>query len=209
MKAILLFTGGLLLSAAAFAQKSKAFSFTIKGAIDDVKEPANVIFQYVNEGKMRSDTVALVKGGFAFRGAVAKPSKGFLSVLKASDKPMMMAMGYDGELMGRDARTVYLDKGIITVKGSSLKTAVVSGSAAHKDYMALQKELKPVHDKLNAINEEMAKLSAEERKGEAQDKLMSRLMEAFKETRPIEEAFVKSHLNSYVSWNLVSGQNHY
>jgi peroxiredoxin len=87
-----------------------------------------------------------------------------------------------------------------------LKIATVKGSAAHNDYAALQKELKPVHDKLKAISSEMAKLSAEERKGEANDRLMSRLMETFKETRPVEEVFVRRHPNSYVSWNLVAGK---
>src|SRR5690606_31683840 len=112
------------------------------------------------------------------------------------------------EVMGRDGLVVYLDKGAINVNGPTLKTATVTGSQAHREYMVLQQALRPVHDKLEAINTQISALSAEERQGgERYDQLVAGRTAAFDEMGPIQDEFIRLHPDSYVSWNMVAGRS--
>jgi peroxiredoxin len=194
----------LLIAGIAGAQQTKPLAFTVKGQIDDVKEEAKVILQYTSEGKRKIDTVPLVNGKFELKGTIEKPDRGLLFLKKSSDNPRMaLAMGYGGEIVGRDGITLYLDKGNIAIKGATLKTAAVTGSAAHAEYEILQKQLQPIYDKQTAIGKKIGALTPEQRKGPENDAIMSELQAAFKETTPIQNAFIKSHPDSYVSWNMV------
>jgi peroxiredoxin len=198
----------LLIAGIAGAQQTKPLSFSVKGEIDDVKEEAKVVIQYASEGKRKSDTVPLLNGKFSLKGAIEKPDRSLLFLVKSSDNPRMaMGMGYGGEIIGRDGITLYLDKGDITIKGATLKTAVIKGSAAHADYEVLQKQLQPVYDKQTAIAKKMSGFTPEQMKGPEHDVIMSELQAAFKETAPIQDAFIKSHLDSYVSWNIVTSKS--
>lgn len=196
----------LLFSGIAGAQ-TQPFSFTLTGKIDDIKEEAKIVLQRAYQGKRLNDTVPLVNGAFSFKGKLDNPDRALLYVVKASDNPrMMIAMGYGGDIVGKDGITLYLDKGQITVTGPTLKTATVKGSAAHTEFLGLQSELRPVYDKLEGIAKQIAAIPAAERKGEEYERLVSLRTKAFDELVPIQDAFIKSHLNSYVSWNMVVGK---
>lgn len=196
----------LLLSSGMAVAQTQPLTFGITGKIDDIKEKGNIILQYSYQGKRVNDTVPLVNGAFSFKGKIEKPDRSLLFIVKASDNPrMMMSMGYAGDIIGRDGITLYLDKGEISVNGPTLKTAVVKGSTAHAEYLVLQQQLKPVYDKLEDINKKTMALP--ERKGDAYEALVNQRTKAFDEMGPIQDAFIKSHLNSYVSWNMVVGKS--
>ncbi|SMC66451.1 TlpA disulfide reductase family protein [Pedobacter nyackensis] len=197
----------LLIGGIAVSQ-TKPLAFTITGKIDDVKQPAKVVLQYSYEGKRVADTVPLVNGAFAMKGNIEKPDRALLFVVKESDNPrMMLSMNYAGDIVGRDGITLYMDKGAITITASTLKTATIKGSAAHADYMVLQKQLQPIYDKLEAINKKLTELPADQRKGAVAEELAAQREQAFKEMGPIKDTFIKNNLKSYVSWNSVVGKS--
>lgn len=202
---------GLMVSAACLhAQNMKPFTFSIKGSIADPGEPAKVVLMYAAEGKRASDTVQLEKGNFSFKGETGKPIRGILMLLKQSDNPRMtMAMDYSGDVVGRDALTLYLDKGAISVQGKTLKESVVKGSAAHKDFELLRSKQKPVVDKLKGFQDEMVELSKKgvDRKDPAYEALADKLMKTFKEQTPIDDEFVRTHPDSWVSWNMLADKS--
>lgn len=197
----------LLISGIAFSQ-TKPILFTIAGKIDDIKEPASAVLQYSYQGKRVSDTAAITNGTFALKGTIDKPDRSVLVIVKKSDNPrMMLSMDYAGNIVGKDGITLYLDKGAISINGPTLSKATVKGSVAHDQHTALQKNLKPIYDKLESINKKRTALTTDERKGSASQDLDAETQNAFKEMGPIQEAFIKANLNSYVSWNIVSGKS--
>lgn len=195
----------LLVGEMAGAQENTDLAFRISGKINDIGEPGKAILQYSAQGQRVSDTAVLVNGTFHFDGKIAKPDRANLFLVKASDNPrMMMAMNHANEILGRDGLVVYLDNGEITVTGPNLKTATVTGSPAHTEYLVLQKALRPVYDQLESISTRMSALPAAERDGEKSTQLLAERAKAFEEMQSIQEEFIQSHLDSYVSWNMVS-----
>ncbi len=201
-------TFALLLFCGIASAQTQPLSFAITGKIDDIKEKANVILQYSYLGKRVTDTVPLIDGSFSLKGNIEKPDRSLLFVVKASDNPrLMIGLDYAGNISGKDGITLYLDKGEITINGPTLKTATVKGSVAHSDFQLLQSQLKPVYDKLEGISKQISAIPAADRKGEAYEALVSQRTKASNELGPIQDAFIKSHLNSYVSWNAVVGKS--
>ncbi|UYQ95389.1 AhpC/TSA family protein [Chitinophaga horti] len=203
MKRMIFLLGGLLPLAATAQDKS----FTLDGKINDIGEPAKVILSYSAGGKRVSDTTALQSGVFHFAGKIDKPVQAIVMILKSSANPRMaMGMGYGGEILGRDGTPFYLDEGKISLRGATIKEAKIEGSAAQKDFEALNLAKKPVVDKLTAINAEMAPF-AKDRESAEYKALYDKLLATLKETGPIETAFVKSHPNSWVSFNVLTGKS--
>lgn len=201
--ALIAITG--LLPVMLFAQTP--VEYALKGSIKEVGEPAKVVMIVYADGKRKSDTVALSKGNFEFKGSVKSPVKAILVLIKSSDNPnLMLSMGYGGEIVGRDGRQVYLDNGKITLKGNDLKTAVIKGSAANAEFEQLQTQRQPVVNKLDALNKEMGSL-ASNKESEEYKTAYGNLIKALKEFGPIEEAFIASHPDSYVSWHLLTGKS--
>jgi peroxiredoxin len=200
---LLLLTG--FVSVITFAQTP--FNYKLAGRIKDIGEPGKVAMIWFADGKRQSDTVALDKGKFEFKGQLSSPVKAILVLLKSTDNPrMMLSIGYGGDVMGRDGRQVYLDKGNISLKGDSLKTATIKGSATQKDFDELQNNRRPVVAKLDAINKELTSLAGN-KESEAYKTTYASLIKTMKEFGPIEEAFVAAHPDSYVSWHILTGKS--
>lgn len=200
---LILITG--FVSVISFAQTP--FEYNLSGSIKDIGEPGKVAMIWSADGKRQSDTVALDKGKFEFKGQLSSPVKAILVLLKSSDNPrMMLSIGYGGDVMGRDGRQVYLDKGNIILEGDNLKTATIRGSATQKDFDELQNKRKPVVEKLESLNKELASL-ARNKESEAYKTAYAALLKTLKEFGPIEEAFVAAHPDSYVSWHILTGKS--
>lgn len=194
-----------IFSVITFAQTP--FEYKLKGSIKDIGEPGKIILNYFLDGKRYSDTVELIKGNFELKGKLKSPVRGFMMVKKNSDSPnQMLAMGYNGELIGRDGRQIYLDKGNITLKGDSLKTATIKGSAPQKEYDELQNLRKPVVAKLDVLNKKLANLAGNQ-ESEAYKSTYAELLKTMNEFGPIEDAFIASHPHSWVSWHLLTGKS--
>jgi peroxiredoxin len=207
MKSIFLLVATGISSLSLHAQNNNQLPFTLEGKIDDIGEPARVILSYSKDGKRGSDTTDLKAGTFSFKSYVNKPSLAIITIVKSSDNPMMRyGMGYNGEITGRDGATFYLDKGRIYIKGKTITEAVIKGSAAQKDYALYRANAQPVADKLAAINNEM-KPFAKDRESEAFKTLEQKLLKTMKEFGPIQNAFIKSHPDSWVAWDRLTGQS--
>lgn len=189
------------------AQENKQMSFTLKGKIDDIGEPGKVVLMYSAGGKRVADTAELNGGSFGFAGKIDRPIQAIVMVLKSSANPrMMMSMGYGGEIIGRDGVQFFLDEGKITLEGKTLKESDIKGSASQKDFLALNKAQLPVVEKLKGINEEMGQY-AKDREGEQYKALYNKLLATMKENGPIEEAFIRSHPDSWVAFSQLTSKS--
>ena len=205
MKKMLLLMATGMYSLALFAQDDAKMPFTVNGKIDDIGEPAKVILSYNKNGKQAADTTDLVSGVFTFKGEINRPRRAMMTIVKASDDPKMrFGMGYAGEIIGRDGVSFYLDQGTIFITGKTIKEAAISGSAAQKDFELYQASAKPVTDKLTAINEGMKPIK--DRESDEYKIRFQQLLKTMKETGPISDAFIRSHPNSWVAWDRLSGQ---
>ncbi|MEO6682758.1 MAG: TlpA disulfide reductase family protein [Ginsengibacter sp.] len=204
-KKTVLIVSTLIFGSTAFSQ-STPIHFKVSGKIDKISEPAKMILHYRNGINSVKDTISLTDGSFRFSGEIQKPVKATLSVLKESDNPrMMMSMGIDGKLSGRDGIIVYLDKGHITIKGQTLQTAKLKGSKAHKEHLALQRQFQPVYDKLEKIKDRQNVIK--DKKSPEYEALALELREGFQDLRPVEETFIRANTKSWVSWNIMADKS--
>ncbi|SDL46058.1 Peroxiredoxin [Pedobacter steynii] len=199
----------LFLGSIAEGQTSNPLGFSIKGKVDQPEISSQAVLQYWDGSKLISDTTMLVNGSFAFKGSLSHPVKSTLSIIKADLSPAFaIGISFDDEIIGRDGIFLYLDKGDIRIKGQTLKTAIIKGSAAHGEYQALQTSLNPFFERKKEIIEGRAKLGAgEQSKSQENDVIFAKLLAVSKDMEPIQNDFIKSHLNSYVSWDLITARN--
>ncbi|WP_316831393.1 TlpA disulfide reductase family protein [Pedobacter aquatilis] len=189
MKKTLLFAIAAL-PLAAIAHKP----FTLSGTLKNDKSDEKIYLSYSKDGKSILDSTVLKNGTFAFKGELTDPLRA--SVYK---KP--------AEKNGkRDFLAIYLEAAAIKlVSADSLKNASISGSKVNADNDKLKVLTKPVQDKLAAINDEFAKLTAEQRKDKTlTEAIYKRYEDASKELEPIYIDFARKNPQSYVSLTAIS-----
>lgn len=170
--------------------------FSIKGTLTNLQAPAKVFVIYQETGQQHLDSAAIENGKFTISGIVAEPTEAQL-VLSPEGKSIR-------ELNAPDMTTIYLAKGIIDLKGDSLKTATVSGNQVNKDYNEYKGYVKSTTDKFGLLNAEFSAASAEQQEDEAfRAGLQGKAEILFEEQRGLEEKFVKDKPNSYVSLNIL------
>lgn len=205
VKALLLFAF-VILARSSDAQE-KPMHFSLKGKIKDIGEQAKIIISYPGAGKYKSDTTSLVKGEFEFSGVLTRPVKALIYIKKSTEHPrMMVSIGYTGEVFEKDGRWLYLDQGNLSLAGETLKSSVMSGSPDQKNYDLLQEQLKPTYDKIKGLETELVKLRRKKINGIETTRLTDSISQLLKKTEPVKIRFIKTHLESYVAWDLVSGQ---
>ncbi len=179
-----------ILPLAALAQKP----FTVKGDAKALKTGDKVYLIYNENGQRKTDSATVANGKFEFKGTATDPISG--SLFKNINPYIKGA-----NTKNLDYANLYLEPGNIVVSSTdSIKSVSVSGTPANNDNTKLKASLKPATDKLDAINAEYAKLSAEQK----EDKtvvagIRERFEKASEEMTPIYLSFAKSNPKSYVS----------
>ncbi|GGI22949.1 TlpA disulfide reductase family protein [Pedobacter mendelii] len=189
MKKILL-SAMALLPLAALAQKP----FTIKGDAKALKTGEKIYFVYTSNSERKTDSAIVANGKFEFKGTASDPVMGNLfkninPYIKGTNTRNM------------DYASFYVEPGDIIVSSvDSIKSMSVSGTPANNDNTKLKASLKPVADKIDAINKEYEKLSPEQQKDKAVVAgIRERYGKASDEMTPIYLAFAKNNPKSYVS----------
>lgn len=175
---------------AALAQKP----FTISGNLKNAPAGEKLYLSYSQDGKSISDSTELKNGSFTFSGNIKDTGRASL-YRKPADKNAK-----------RDFLSLYIEPANIKLSASdSLKNAAITGSVTNTDNERLKTLSKPVQDKLNAINAEFAKLTAEQKKDKATNEaIYKRYQETNKELEPIYLDFARKNPASYISLTTLS-----
>lgn len=159
--------------------------FTIKGKLSQVQE-GKAILHYSKGDLSIYDSAIIKKGVFQFKGQVTGTQKAFLLLRSSGNIP--------------DYQQFFLEGGTFTVTGSnSMKEAVISGDKTQSEYGVLLAQEKPLTDK----EIEIGKQYQNEKEEAVQKELASQYNEIEKRKKDVEDAFIHSHADSYLSLELV------
>lgn len=186
-----------LLPAAALAQTPE--TFTIRGKLDEVKQPVKVYLGYqVNNTKVL-DSATLNQGAFTFTGKVAAPTSA-LMVLDHAGK------GFKGFNKGDDVLNFYLEKGYIYIGGNdSVSRTQITGSPINVDNEQLSAMMVPLYAKAEKLYAEVQAAPADQQQSPVYQNAMQDKFKALqKEREGVLKTFIIAHPNSYLSLMAVS-----
>jgi peroxiredoxin len=168
--------------------------YTLKGKIGVLNAPAKAYLQYRSGSERVIDSAVLNNGAFEFKGTVASPTSAQL-VLKHAN-----AVVDPTKRSSLDVLNLYLENKVISITASdSVKNAVIKGSLINDDNAQWKAVLKPVSDKMAALNAEYSKQSPEKKQDPAYRKtLEDRAMAIEKEMEPLNKKFIDTHRDSYI-----------
>ena len=190
MKRIIL-SAAFLLPLAVMAQDG----YTLKGKVGALKAPAKAYLQYISGNERVLDSAVLNNGVFEFKGAVSGPTSAQL-VLKHEADVVATA-----KKNAPDAIGVFLENKTITLTSAdSLKKAIIKGSPLNDDNAQLKTALKPVFDKMAALNAEYSSKPPEQQQDPAYRKTLEKRAEAIeKDMKLLSQKFIDTHRDSYVA----------
>jgi peroxiredoxin len=171
-------------------------AFVIKGYLNELKGPFRIVlFHSGKSGETIYDTTVVTEGRFSFKGYVNEPSCAIFYLIKDSDGVTQHV---------RDEKYFFLEKGSFSVTGAGdIKSAVVTGGKAQKEYNTEVLLLKPFRDEGKLIGSLYDEYLDEKDTG-ATKLLDRRLDDIAKSSTEAENGFIKQHPDSYVSvWLLV------
>jgi peroxiredoxin len=172
-------------------------TFIIKGYLNELKDPARIVLSHYNKsGEFIYDTAVITEGRFSFKGDVNEPSCSILTLIKD---------GGGATQRSRDTKYFFLEKGTFSVTGGGdIKSAVVTGGKAQKEYNDEELLLKPCRDERKLIVDLYDEYLDE--KDTAATKLLDRRLDDIeKRSTGAENGFIKQHPDSYVSvWLLAT-----
>ena len=179
-----------LLPLAVLAQKP----FSINGEIKGLKAGDKVYLLYQVGEQMITDSAAVTNGTFAFKGAVAEPTRAnlFLNKNPYVNRPAQ------GEIL--DATSLYLEPVAMKLTAAdSLKKATITGSVINNDDKKLEALAKPITKELDAINTEYGNLASDEVRKQRNAEFGARYMKAMERLKLAQLNFAQSNPKSYVS----------
>lgn len=175
-----------------FAQEE----YTIKGKIGNLNAPAKVYMQYRDNGQEKLDSASFSNGEFKFNGVVNEPLQAYL-ILSPEGKALR-------QLQAPDFGSLYLSKGVISVVGSTLKEAKVSGNSINEEFAKYQLAGKDLSAAMDALNSEFYAATDEQKGDEAFiASLQQRAQEIYKKQEGIDSEYIKANPNSYVTLTLL------
>lgn len=189
--------GALLLFpfSAAFAQQK----FVIKVELANQGTEKKIMLTYAVDGSYKMDSAVTSKGAFSLSGSVPYPTRGTLEVrpLVQDTTPMTME-----RYMARDVQELYLEAGSISIKGNSLKTAEIKGGKSQQEYLVLVAGRKPFQDSISLLATGVG-AAMQSNDNKTREELLKYMPGLRRQVSNAEDAFVKSHPDSYVSLDLL------
>ncbi|HWW42937.1 redoxin domain-containing protein [Pedobacter sp.] len=165
--------------------------FSITGQIGKDQQGMMTIRYFMNHTDM-VDSSKVVDGKFSLKGQILEPIFASLTFIPSNK-----------EIRG-EYRELFLDPTDITVIGnSSLLTSDIKGGPSMVDFMALMELYKPIAKKGDELDAQVKKAREEEDQVKLKE-LSSLQRQLMAEKMSIQTAFIKSHPDSYVAFNLWS-----
>lgn len=187
----------LLLSAVSLQAQQ---SFEIKGKISDPSlEGAKVTLNYVDGGKYHTDSAFLKNGTFHFKGVVAEPVQGTLTVKIKQVQKSTLAEMLAPPVNRAD---VYLEKGMVQLEGKGMSVAKVKGGRSTMEFMTLKKAQRPFKERqVEAILQIGKSREANDSVGMARARALNERLKEQEDSVAI--AFIKNNPGSYVAINML------
>lgn len=175
-----------------FAQED----FTIKGNIGKLNAPAKVYLQYAQDGQRKIDSAEIKNGAFTFNGVVSEPSEAYV-VLSAEGKPLR-------QLSNPDFKSVFLSKGVISIKGNNLKTAKLSGNKINVDLDKYDVASAAVKSEIETLMKKYSSATDAQREDEAfSQEIEKTYTDLMEKQEAIDMAFIKANPGSFISLSIV------
>jgi len=181
-----------LLPSILFAQEE----FTVKGNVGKLNAPAKVYLQYAEAGQRKLDSAAIKNGAFTFNGVVQEPSSAVL-VLSEEGKPLR-------QLSNPDYRSLYLSKGVITVKGNNFKDSKIAGNKINADLAKYELASTEIKKSVDALVQKYTSATDEQKEDPnfSQD-IETAYGELMEKQEQVDMAFIKANPSSYISLNIL------
>jgi len=190
-----------ILIAALFAMPMAVMAqkpFTIKGDVKNLKAGDKIYLAYLDAGTRVLDSAMVANGTFSFKGNIKEP---VMANLFKNTNPFIS--GADTRFL--DYTTLYVEPGSILANATdSLKSTIITGTPTNADNLKLMASLKPLTDKMVAINQDFAKLTTAQKSDEAfVGPIRTRAMKVSEEMMPVYLEFVKNNPKSFISLNTI------
>lgn len=186
----LIFAVIALLPAMAFAQDGR---YKVEGTIGANNAPAKVYLQTYVQGKTLTDSITLKDGKFQFGGTIGNvPLNAYLIFSEKGTGPNY-----------KDYKTIYLEKGTITVTSSDLlANAKVDGPKTNQENAKYQLAYKPINDAQKIIDDKEKAATPEQLKSPEfikEDKQAQKVVDA--QESAMNKKFIQENPNSFISLN--------
>jgi len=148
------------------------------------------------------DSTVTRQGKFEFTGTISAPTKATLSLqsMEPGNGPVT-SIGYERK-QAMDFQVFYICAGKTTITGRDLKTAEIKGGQSQVDWLLLKSLLKPVDDSMAYYSKKIMEYN-KANNPEAAKALYPKMSSTRLEGEKVEEEFIKSNDNSYVSLDLL------
>ncbi|SDD38470.1 Peroxiredoxin [Mucilaginibacter pineti] len=182
----------LMVAMPAMLMAQSGVNYTLTGKVGTLSAPAKAYLMYSTAAGRQTDSVVMNAGAFSFKGTVDNPQNAYLIINKKGDGLRSQSL---------NVTTLYLEPGAITVTSpDSLENAKIKAGQVNADNDKLKVALKPVTEKMNALNKEYSAASEEKRKSkEFSDDIDKRYEALEKDQKQVNLAFIKANPNSLMS----------
>jgi peroxiredoxin len=170
-------------------------SYTIKGTIGKLNPPAKAILTYKKNGERVFDSTEIKNGQFIFRGEAGGTKEAHLVVKHGNESlnPVMRPK--------EDILPFFIEDKSITVSAKdSISKAVIKGSQANDDNIAVTELLRPYYNRYDALNKEFKDAPEEKQKEEAfLASLDQRAAAIMKEIIAVKMKYVKANPSRFMA----------
>ena len=167
-------------------------NYTLNGKVGQLSTPAKAYLIYRSADKMVTDSAAVDKGVFQFKGTVAEPI-GAEVILDHQGVGLT-------KMRIMDVLRLYIDKGDINITGNdSVKTAIITGSKVNDDQKKYDDLVAGPNKAMMAVNKEYYD-APEDKKKDQQfiAGLQARFDKANEEKRMLLKQFIETNPHSFI-----------
>lgn len=178
--------------------------YSVNGRLTQIRPKDKIFLSYYKDGSYHTDSVVAVNGTFNFSGDVKIPTRATIQI--KTPKPSKSIVPIPRPL--QDLQVFFLEKGTIQITGENLKTAKIRGGKTQSDNDRLTTELKPHTDQAYSISNQLTSLWS---KGDTVGRwvLSSQARRLSKTIANMQDSFIRSNPDSYLSFDLLKSQANY
>ena len=167
-------------------------NYTLNGKVGQLSAPAKAYLIYRSVDKMVTDSAAVDKGVFQFKGTVAEPL-GAEVILDHTGVGLT-------KMRTLDVLRLYIDKGDINIAGNdSIKTAIITGSKVNDDQKKYDDLVAGPNKAMMAVNKEYYDAPADKKKDQQFiADLQARFDKANEEKRMLLKQFIETNPHSFI-----------
>lgn len=164
-------------------------TYQVKGKFKDAGKAGKMYISYYKGGKTVRDSTVVKNGVFEFAGPLEGPQQVYMNFNSNAGKVKGSA----------DARSLYLDRGLITINAvDSIRTAVIGGTGINAEYEKYNSAILIAEAESNKLRKEYRSLTPDQRKDKAlTDAFEAKMDKADESGKTVIIQFVKQNPDSY------------